>query len=257
MTLKLLCVLAHPDDESLALGGTLARYATEGVETYLVTATRGEHGWMGSEADYPGPKALGQTREAELLAATRALGMREVHFLDYEDGHLDEADAQEAIAKIAAHIQNIQPQVVMTFGPDGIYGHPDHIAISQMTTAACVAAAGSHQVSKLYYLEESEPVIELYESVFGQLVMNIDGVRRGSVAWPDWVFTTELDTHGYEKQAWQAITCHQSQMPAYGQLQGVSDADKAKLWGTRKYYRAFSLVNGGRGIETDLFAGLR
>src|SRR5258708_12141592 len=84
-SLKLLCVLAHPDDESLALGGTLARYAAEGVETYLVTATRGEHGWMGSEANYPGPKALGQTRESELLAAAKPLNLREVPFMDYQD----------------------------------------------------------------------------------------------------------------------------------------------------------------------------
>jgi hypothetical protein len=87
--------------------------------------------------------------------------------------------------------------------------------------------------------------------------MHIDGVRRSSVAWPDWMLTTEIDTHGYEAQAWQAITCHQSQMPAYGQLDKVSAADKAILWGSRKYYRVFSLVNGGRQLETDLFAGLR
>lgn len=256
-TLKLLCVLAHPDDESLALGGTLARYAAEGVETYLVTATRGEHGWMGSEADYPGPRALGQVREKELLAAAAALGLREVHFLDYEDGILDQADPKEAVSKIADHIRKIQPQVVMTFGPDGIYGHQDHIAISQLTTAACVAAANSFQVSKLYYLEETEEVIDIYESVFGQLTMHVDGVIRGSVRWPDWLMTTYIDTQGYEDRAWQAVTCHQSQIPAYGQLAKVSAEQRRVLWGGRRYYRAYSLVNGGRAIEDDLFAGLR
>ena len=81
-SLKLMAIFAHPDDESLGTGGTLVKYAAEGIETYLVTATRGEHGWWGSEADYPGPEALGRTRETELRSAAQVLGMREVVFLD-------------------------------------------------------------------------------------------------------------------------------------------------------------------------------
>src|ERR1700694_5611716 len=84
--LRLMCVLAHPDDESLANGGILARYAAEGIETYLVTATRGERGWFGNESDYPGMEALGKRREAELLAAAQVLGIRRVDLLDYIDG---------------------------------------------------------------------------------------------------------------------------------------------------------------------------
>src|SRR5437667_3779015 len=80
--LKFMCVLAHPDDESLGNGGILAKYASEGIETYLVTATRGERGWFGDEADYPGLEALGKRREAELLAAASALGIRRVDFLN-------------------------------------------------------------------------------------------------------------------------------------------------------------------------------
>jgi LmbE family N-acetylglucosaminyl deacetylase len=87
--LKLMCVLAHPDDESLGNGGTLAKYAAEGVETYLVTATRGERGWTGSERDDPGLEALGKIREVELFAAASVLGIRRVDFLDYIDGDLD------------------------------------------------------------------------------------------------------------------------------------------------------------------------
>src|SRR5712692_7064230 len=160
--LKLMCVLAHPDDESLGNGGILAKYATEGVETYLVTATRGERGWFGDERDYPGPEALGKTREAELLAAAKVLGIRRVNFLDYIDGDLDQAPPAEAVAKIALHLRRVKPDVVVTFGPDGSYGHPDHIAICQFTTAAIVAAASPdslysrdlppHRISKLYYM---------------------------------------------------------------------------------------------------------
>ena len=105
--LKLMCVLAHPDDEALGNGGILARYASEGIETYLVTATRGERGWFGREEEYPGLEALGKRREAELLAAARVLGIRRVDFLDYIDGDLDQAPPAEVVAKIVGHIRRV------------------------------------------------------------------------------------------------------------------------------------------------------
>ena len=128
-TLKLMAVLAHPDDECLGNGGIFAKYAAEGLETHLVTATRGERGWMGSESDNPGLEALGRMRETELLAAAEVLGIRHVDFLDYVDGDLDAANPTEAVAKIAGHLRRVKPQVVVTFGQYGGYGHPDHIAI--------------------------------------------------------------------------------------------------------------------------------
>src|SRR4051812_27216436 len=96
--LRLMFVLAHPDDESLGFGCTVAKYADEGVETYLVTATRGERGWTGEENDYPGLEALGKIREEELLDAAKILGVHSVEFLDYVDGDLDMADHAEAVA---------------------------------------------------------------------------------------------------------------------------------------------------------------
>ncbi len=110
--LKLMCVLAHPDDESLGMGGTLAKYATEGIETYLVTATRGERGWFGDEKDNPGLEALGKMRETELRNAAQELGIREINFLDYLDGDLDQADPAEAVAKIVTHLRRVQPHIV-------------------------------------------------------------------------------------------------------------------------------------------------
>src|SRR6185436_13070895 len=153
-TPRLLAVLAHPDDESLGVGGTLAKYASEGVDVFLLTATRGDSGrYRGHRADdhqHPGPLALAKIREAELRAAAAVLGVHEVSLLDYHDQHLDCANPRQVIAEIAGHLQRVQPDVVVTFGPDGAYGHPDHIAISQFTTAAFVAAR-PHTVSKLYY----------------------------------------------------------------------------------------------------------
>jgi LmbE family N-acetylglucosaminyl deacetylase len=262
-----MCVLAHPDDESLGTGGALAKYAAEGVETYLVTATRGERGWMGAAQDNPGLAALGAIREAELRAAASLLGLRELHFLDYIDGDLDQADPAQAIARIAAHIRRVRPQVVITFGPAGGYGHPDHIAISQFTTAACVAAADAnyavagdlppHSVAKLYYMAISRALADAYTAVFGDLVMHVDGVARGGVIDEDWAITTWLDTGAYEDTVWKAVFCHTSQLPAYSRLEQVPEQYQNVIWRQQTYYRAFSMVNGGRAIERDLFEGLR
>lgn len=264
--LKLMCILAHPDDESLGTGGVLARYAAEGVETYLVTATRGERGWFGPEEDYPGPESLGQRPEAELRAAAKVLGLREITFLDYQDGDLDQADPDEAIAKIVAQLRRVRPQVIVTFDPNGSYGHPDHIAICQFTTAAVVAAADPvyadtypepYRVAKLYYMAETENKAALYQAAFGELVMQVDDQVRQAASWPDWAITTRIDTSAYWQQVWQAISCHQTQLPGYQALQHLPEEHHQNLWGNQTYYRAFSLVNGGRQVEQDLFEGLR
>ena len=102
---RLLCVFAHPDDETLGAGSTLAKYAAAGVELYLVTATRGERGWQADPSADPGPQALSEIRTAELLAAAQVLGIRDIQFLNYLDGDLDQADPAEAIGRIVSHIR--------------------------------------------------------------------------------------------------------------------------------------------------------
>ena len=262
---RLLCVLAHPDDESLGTGGILAKYAASGVTTGVLCATRGERGWPGSAADYPGPESLGCLREAELRAATAALDVRDVAFLDYLDGELAQADPAEAIGRIVAHLRRFRPQVVVTFSPDGATGHPDHIAISQLTAAAIVCAADAsygppdlapHRVAKLYYLVYSRALAEAFAAVFGDTFMTVDGVRRVAPPWPDWAITTRIDATAHWQQVYRAIGCHQTQLPDDGLFARVSAAQHRLLWGTQEFYRAFSLVNGGRASEDDLFAGL-
>src|SRR5579884_4020339 len=265
--LRLMCVLAHPDDESLGNGGVLAKYAAEGIETYLVTATRGERGWLGSQEDYPGLEALGKIREAELYAAAEVLGLRRVDFLDYVDGELDHAPPEEAIAKIVGHLRRVKPQVVLTFGPDGSYGYPDHIAISQFTAAATVRAAdptfvdaeqlAPHCVSKLYYMAVTREMLEVYQSVFGDLVMHVDGIERRGIGWPEWAITTSINARAYLSTVKRAVRCHYSQLPAYSLVEDASEQQQHVLWGVQTYYRVFSLKNGGRDIEDDLFDGLR
>jgi LmbE family N-acetylglucosaminyl deacetylase len=266
-SLKLMCVFAHPDDETLGTGSTLAKYAAEGVEVYVVTATRGERGWSGDEKDFPGLEAMGKIREQELRCAAQTLGVRKVEFLDYIDGDLDQANPAEAIGKITRFIRQYQPQVVITFPPDGTYGHPDHIAICQYTSAALVCAADpnyagqdhlpTHRVSKLYYMVDSQELFDAYFGLFGDIRMIIDGVERQGVVWHDWAITTRINGEPHWPVTWQAVNCHKSQLPGFGDMSRITKDQHRRLWGERTYYRAYSLVNSGRKVETDLFSGLR
>jgi LmbE family N-acetylglucosaminyl deacetylase len=264
---RLLCVFAHPDDETLGAGSTLAKYAAEGVATYQVTATRGERGWQGDPGANPGPQALGELRTAELLAAAQVLDIRDVQFLNYLDGDLDQANPAEAIGRIVTHIRRIRPQVVITFGPEGSYGHPDHIAISQFTSAAVVCAADAayaepqalpaHRVAKLYYMVDSRSEVEALVPIIGDIQFMVDGVQRGIVAWEEWAVTTKIDGRAHWQTAQRAAACHASQLVGYPDFASLPEGVLAPLWGLRSYYRAFSLVNGGRKTEHDLFEGVQ
>lgn len=261
---RIMAVLAHPDDETLGVGGSLARYSAEGVGTYVVTATRGERGRIGEER--PGPRVAAPIRETELRSAAAALGVREVSFLDYVDQEVDRADPREAIARIVARLRRVRPQVVLTFDPYGGYGHPDHIAVSQFTTAAVAVAAdpsyehanGSpHRVAKLYYMAWGPDTWSAYEAAFRKLTSTVDGVERQARPWPAWSLTTRIDTREHWPAVWRAVQCHESQMGIYDKLGQLSDSHHESLWGVQEFYRAMSLVNGGRALETDLFEGLR
>ncbi|MBK9927464.1 MAG: PIG-L family deacetylase [Anaerolineales bacterium] len=267
-TLKLLAIFAHPDDESMGMGGTLAKYSAEGIETHLVCASRGERGWFGPEEQNPGPDRLGQIRTKELENAVKELGMSGLHFLGYIDGDVDNADHTEAISKIVTHIRRIKPQVIVTFPPDGNYGHPDHIAIGQFASAAIVCAADanykdaegspSHRVSKLYYMVDGESFINLVAPFMGDMTFPVDDQLRGEVPWKEWMVTTRIEMAEHCHAAWRVIQCHQSQLPTLGALAEMhEDAATAVLAMQGTFYRAFSLVNGGRKVETDLFEGLR
>jgi N-acetyl-1-D-myo-inositol-2-amino-2-deoxy-alpha-D-glucopyranoside deacetylase len=162
---RLLAVFAHPDDEAFSSGGVLSAVRDRGVEVTLVCATRGEAG----EILVPGlatPENLGAVREGELRTAMAAVGVTDVRFLDYRDSGmigtpenedpraLMQAPDAEVAKRVASVIREVRPEVVLTFGPDGYYGHPDHLAVYRATTAAVFAMGeetGGWRVGALYY----------------------------------------------------------------------------------------------------------
>jgi len=257
-----MAVLAHPDDESLACGGTLARYAAEGVDVHVVMATRGQAGRHGP-GEHPGTEAVGRLRESEFRAAARELDVRGVHVLGYHDGRLDQADPVEAAGRIARILRRVRPHVVLTFGADGLYGHPDHIAVSQLTSAALAEAGApegtnaAHIVSKLYHIAWDAETWEIYQDTFKRLVSRVDGVERCATPWPAWAITTRVDARAWWRRVWRAVGHHRTQMAVYGPLGHLPPERHERLWGHQTYYRVFSRVNGGRAVETDLFEGLR
>ena len=157
--LSLLAVFAHPDDETFRPGGTLALLARHGVGVHVLTVTRGQ---AGSRGDPPlcEIKDLPAMRERELRCACAALGLEPPHLLDYEDGHLLDANPEAITAAIHDCAASVRPQVMLTFGEDGLSGHPDHIAIGRF---AAQAFAASDLGAALYTLAVPHSLAEQLE----------------------------------------------------------------------------------------------
>ena len=155
---RILLVLAHPDDESFVAAGLARRYVERGAEVALVTATRGDAGRVG-DPPLCDREALPALREAELREAADLLGIADVHLLDYQDKRLSEAPTDRIRAELVALIRRHRPHLVITFDPNGMNGHTDHVAISRFTMDAVAAAADPrwvtdttpHQVQRLLW----------------------------------------------------------------------------------------------------------
>lgn len=148
---RLLCVFAHPDDEVFCVGGTVARWVASGGEAMVLSATRGEAGQI-QDASAATRRTLGAVREHELRQACAQLGVQRVECLDYQDGTLRDVGVMTLARNVAERIDEFRPDVVVTFGLDGGYEHPDHIAISASTTLACqLIARRDGRAPHLYY----------------------------------------------------------------------------------------------------------
>jgi LmbE family N-acetylglucosaminyl deacetylase len=264
----LMAVFAHPDDEAFGVGGTLTRCAAEGCDVYLVTATRGEAGEV-SEPDLATKANLPLVREHELKCACQIYAIHPPIFLDYVDGQLPIVHQGQAVGKLVRLVREFRPQVVVTFGPDGIYGHYDHIAVHRWATIAVDLAAAPdcfpdqltdvcqpHQVSKVYYrvLPEKQ-VVEMSEE--GEPAVMMDGVPFYFVGRRADEITTVIDVSDYMEAKLRGIRCHATQVGSQSPYSETPDEVMQQPWFQKEHFiLARSTVGRPEGLETDLFAGL-
>jgi N-acetyl-1-D-myo-inositol-2-amino-2-deoxy-alpha-D-glucopyranoside deacetylase len=271
----LLAVHAHPDDETITMGGTLARYSAEGVRTIVVTCTRGDLGEIRSQ---PIKRAdVGALRDRELEAATQRLGVSRLVQLGYSDsgmagwpenhrpGAFFAAALTEAAAKLVELIQQERPQVLVAYDETGGYGHPDHIKAHQVAVAA-YAASGEIQPAKLYFVRlpltwSRDFVHSLREAGIDAPASAATGADAGpqviQVGVPDHLVTTAIDVRSYVEAKRAALACHATQMPPTHFLMRMPNGVARRLWAYEYYSREVGPTAAPPGErETDLFSGL-
>jgi N-acetyl-1-D-myo-inositol-2-amino-2-deoxy-alpha-D-glucopyranoside deacetylase len=277
---RLLAVLAHPDDETFGMGGTLAMYAHQGVEVSLVCATRGEVGEMDEEY-MKGFSSIADRRESELRCAAGLLGIRGVYFMGYRDsgmpGSFDNQHPQalfaqplEKVVKVVVHyIRLIKPQVVLTFDPIGGYRHPDHIAIQQATEQAFYAAGKPDVVQdelppyapqKLYF--HIMPHGMLQAGVFIMKLLGRDARHFGKNKDIDLASIAEVSFPTHAKIGYRPVAHLRDQASACHASQGGSQMSRGALgWLRRVFASTENFMQAYPPPETnhivhDLFEGV-
>ncbi|MGZ4593865.1 MAG: PIG-L deacetylase family protein [Actinomycetes bacterium] len=162
----ILSVWAHPDDETYLCGGLMARATRAGSRVVCITATRGERG-SPDESRWPSGPALADVRTRELEAALEVLGVSEHHFLDYPDGGCADVDLDEAVRRVAAVMAEVRPDTVLTFGPDGMTGHDDHITAGRWATEA-VGQVAPNDI-RLHYATHTPEWLERFRAPLDEL----------------------------------------------------------------------------------------
>ena len=230
---SLLAVFAHPDDESIACGGVLALCAERGVRVSLLCATHGENNCGVRD------EVWFEQRARELHDAAAVLGVSEVILLDYRDGFLPWAG--DLSDRLEAEIRRLRPDAVITFGKDGLYWHPDHIALCEATTAAVDAMEKDGPA--LYYvtmpegqmrrivdeLWSAEEAVAMRSPLLGLHSPDAFGV---GAAPPSIV----IDVRACAQRKLAAIRCHRSQIDG-GALARITDRDAARLLGVEHLHR--------------------
>ena len=285
MERSLLLVHAHPDDESIGTGATMAKYAAEGARVTLVTCTLGELGEIiPPDLHHLLPDELGQHRVVELDRACAALGVADHRFLGGEGRYRDsgmmgmpdnddprcfwQADLDEAAGELLGVIREVQPQVLVTYDDNGFYGHPDHIQAHRVAWRAFELAAGA--VAKFYATAVPRSVLAAgIEAIRGREpsgnapgeadFTQVDSVDDLPFGVPDEVVTTEIDATAYLGQKIAAMRAHATQIAVDSPFFTFSDGVGQRAFG-REYY---TLLAGPRGPgsgsydrESDLFAAI-
>ncbi len=277
-TKRLLGVFAHPDDEG-TMSGAILQYNTQGIESGLICATRGEVGEI-ADPTLATPENLGQVRESEMREAANVLGVHHLWFLDYRDSGMDgtpenddprsfiHVSAAEVVGKLVAIIRQFRPQVMITFDESGAYGHPDHIAVYRHTTSAFHAAADdvqypelgpAHAVSKLYYGAFPRSIAQSmaewmrsqhYEGSFS----NLDPDKLGI---PDELISVWLDVEPWRETEDRSWSKHRTQANSARFWEQLPE-ELQRQWSK---YECFQLAASrvGRDLtgENDLFAHIK
>ena len=275
----LMAVLAHPDDETFGMGGTLALYARRGVAVHLVCATRGEVG-MVDEEHMQGFQSVGEARENELRCAAGMLGLTGVHFLGYRDSGmtgtpdnthpqaLAAAPLEEVAAKVAHLIRQHRPQVVITFDPIGGYRHPDHIAIHQATVKAFQYTSDPafpddlppHQPERLYFHTISRRMLRWVVKIMPLIGRDPrkwgrnEDIDLTALAVEDFPVHAVIDYQPVVELKQKASACHASQ--------GGATMSRSLIgWALRRgsakelFMQAYPAPSSSRRVE-DLFEGV-
>lgn len=213
---SLLAVFAHPDDEAYLVGGLMAEAHDAGRPVTCVTATRGE---LGFAEDDPRPlDERAALRTAELRACLEVLGVSDHRFLEYPDGGCHTVGDDEAADRLAAVIDELRPDTLATFGPDGQTYHPDHMAVSRWATLACRRAA--HRPRLLYAVMTPGWVAEFTQVVPAEAVMMVDGAQPPTVADDEVDVWYVAEGHVLDRKV-RALRCQASQVESIVALGGV------------------------------------
>jgi N-acetyl-1-D-myo-inositol-2-amino-2-deoxy-alpha-D-glucopyranoside deacetylase len=275
----ILSVLAHPDDESFGMGGTLALYAQKGCDVYLVCATRGEVGEVDFE-HLQGFNTIAELREGELRCAAQHLGLKNVFFLDYRDSGMpgspdnQHPDAQvahpldEVAGKVVKYIRELQPDVVLTFDPIGGYRHPDHIHIHNATVLAFERAADASfhpeagspfQADRLYFHTFPRWFLKIVVNLMPLIGKNPRKFGRNgdidmkSIAEVNFPTHARVDIRSVQAIKAAASACHASQ-GGIGMRGGVMGLF-VKIFGENEdYMQAYPPVSKDWKVKKDLLA---
>ena len=281
MTKTILAVLAHPDDESFGLGGTLALYASKGYDTYLICATRGEVGTV-DEEHLNGFRDIAELRTDELMRAAKHLGLKDVFFLGYRDSGMPgteenkhpQAQINHPIDEVAGHvvkyIRELKPDIVLTFDPIGGYKHPDHIHIHKATLLAFEKADDAsfhpeaglpfkpralyYQVFPRWFLKGMTRLLALTGKDPTKWGRNGD-INLKELAQIEFPVHVRVDIRSVSEVKRQAGAQHASQ-GGVGMRRGLMGFVTRVFGEKEDYMRAYPPVNGRFRRKHDLFDGL-
>lgn len=239
---SLLVITAHPDDESLAFGGTLARCRATAGETSLLCLTHGELGWAGGPPRPDFIAELGRIRAEELRQAADILDVGRLRLLDFPDSRLSELAYAPLVCAIQDAIRDFRPELVATFGPDGLYWHQDHVVVHYTVTQAIDAMSVRSRPDLVYGVLRKGMMRELLTTVEGPGVapemLAIWGLTPDAFGLHAQAPTHAVDVRAYVPRKLAALRCHRSQLGADSPFVRIADDDAVRWLGTEYFHRA-------------------